>query len=235
MARGNGPQGWIWFAVLAGGLTALVIWLASEHGGLPESDAGMANIVRGVGFAALLGAGIIHGRRFGFRGAIGAAFAWLAIGAGLMLAYSYRFEATRAWERIAGELVPGAPTRMGERVMAVRRAADGHFYVNAEVNGAAIRFLVDTGASATVLDPRDAVKAGLDPATLSFSQRFRTANGTVMGAPVTIDTVRIGEAEFQGVRASVNAVPLGTSLMGISTLGLFRTWRVEDDRLTFVY
>lgn len=43
----------------------------------------------------------------------------------------------------------------------LERAADGHFYVDAQVNGAAVRFLVDTGASSLVLTQADAQRAGI--------------------------------------------------------------------------
>ena len=235
-AKARRPLGpWAWFLVLLALLGALVAWLASGAARLPDDDAVSARLVHGVVLAAVIGAGIIHGRRIGFRGALGAAFAWLAIGAGLVLVYSYRFELEGAWQRIAGELVPDRAMVAEGRALSFRRAADGHFYVAAAVNGAAIRFLVDTGASTTVLDPRDAARAGLDPAGLAYTQRFRTASGMVAGAPVTLERVEIGPVVLRDVRASVNAVPLGTSLLGISTLAEFRRWRVEDDTLVLEY
>jgi aspartyl protease family protein len=211
-----------------------VAWLASSTGGLPDDHAGGAQLVHGVALAALIGAGLIHGRRLGFKGTLGAAFAWLAIGAGLVLAYSYRFDTERAWNRIVSELMPGrAVTTHG--TFTVRRAADGHFYIRTRINGAEVRFLIDTGATSTVLDPHDAVRVGLDPRALSFSQTFRTANGIVRGAPVTLARVEIGQVALRDVRASVNEVSLGSSLLGISTLERFRRWRVEDGTLTLEY
>ncbi|MCZ6496346.1 MAG: TIGR02281 family clan AA aspartic protease [Alphaproteobacteria bacterium] len=232
---GRGPSSWIWFAIFAGGLTAMVLWLAAERGGLPDDAAGGSRIIQGIVLAAVIAAGLVHGRRIGFKGALGAGFAWIAIGAALVLGYSYRFEGLRAWQRIAGEIVPAATMRAGPRSFAVRRAADGHFYIRAEVNGTSIRFLVDTGASTTVLGPRDAARVGIDPARLSFTQRFRTANGIVRGAPVILARFKIGPVRFRDVRASVNEVPLGGPLLGISTLKLFKSWKVEDDRLTLSY
>ncbi len=231
--RGS-PALWIWFAVLAAALTALVLWLAAGTGGLPDDHGSGARLVHGVVLAALIGAGLIHGRQVGFRGALGAAFVWLALGAGLVLGYSYRHDFQRAWDRIVGELAPDR-ARGGDGEISVRRAADGHFYVRAEVDGVTVRFMVDTGASTTVLDPRDAARLGFDPARLSYTQVFRTANGMVRAAPVTLERIAIGSVEFRNVRASVNAAPLGTSLLGLSTLERFRAWRVEDGTLTLVY
>ena len=230
--RHLGP--WAWFFVLLAALAALVFWLASGGANLPDDSATGANLVRGVMLAALIGAGLIHGRRVGLKSALGAAFIWLALGAALVLVYSFRFEMERGWQRVAGELMPDRVQATGG-VIRVRRADDGHFYIRARVNGAEIRFLVDTGASATVLDARDAARAGIDVGRLAFTQSFRTANGTVRGAPVVLDRVTLGPVELRDVRASVNEAPLGTSLLGISTLERFRSWRVEDGTLALDY
>jgi predicted aspartyl protease len=47
--------------------------------------------------------------------------------------------------------------------------------------------------------------------------------------------VAIGPVQFREVNASVNEVALSAPLLGISTLKLFKSWKVEDDRLTLVY
>lgn len=232
MANGGfrlGPWGWfVLFVALTGGL---IIWVASETGTTPRGDAEWARILRGIGFAALVGAGLIHGRRIGLTHAVGAAFFWVALGAALVLGYSYRFELSRAWDRLTGEINPSSVRVTSPGTLTVRQSEDGHFYVVAQVNGATVRFLVDTGASTTVLDPDDARRAGFDPVALSYTRIYRTANGTVSGAPVRIANLKIGPVRLTGVRASVNRVALGTSLLGISTLDRFRGWRVEDGRL----
>lgn len=232
---GRKPSYWIWLAAIAGALTAVVLWLAAERGGVPDDPATGSRIIQGIVLVAVIAAGLVHGRRVGFKGAVGAASAWLAIGAVLVLGYSYRFEFQDAWHRIAGEVVPDAAQRSGARSLAVRRADDGHFYIRAEVNGTPIRFLVDTGATTTVLGPRDAARVGMNVGGLAFTQSFRTANGMVRGAPVRLKTLAIGPLTFRDVRASVNEVPRGAPLLGISTLRLFKSWRVENDRLTLTY
>lgn len=232
---GRGPSTWIWFALFAGALTALLLWLASDRGGLPGDGGSGARIIGGIVLAAAIAAGLVHGRRVGFKGAVGAICAWTAVAALLVLGYSYRFELQDAWRRIAGEIAPDSVVNAGPRSFAIRRANDGHFYIRAEVNGAPIRFLVDTGATKTVLGPKDAARAGIDPARLSFTEPARTANGIVWGAPVTLSRVTIGPVRFRDVKASVNGVALSTSLLGISTLNLFKGWKEENDRLILSY
>ncbi|MCZ6885803.1 MAG: TIGR02281 family clan AA aspartic protease, partial [Alphaproteobacteria bacterium] len=76
---------------------------------------------------------------------------------------------------------------------------------------------------------------GIDPSRLVFNQRFRTANGIVRGAAVMLPRLTIGPMTLRNVRASVNEVALSDSLLGISTLARFKSWKVEDDRLTLSY
>src|SRR5688500_6079381 len=54
-----------------------------------------------------------------------------------------------------------APLRHRLSSPRLQRSADGHFYVDAQVNGARIRFLVDTGATFVALTAADARRAGI--------------------------------------------------------------------------
>ncbi len=109
-------------------------------------------------------------------------------------------------------------------------APDGHFYVIALVNGAKVRFVIDTGASSIVLTERDARRAGFDPASLTFVGSAQTANGTVDTAPVRIATFGLGDITDTDIAASVNGGELDTSLLGMSYLSRFEM-TVSRDRL----
>jgi aspartyl protease family protein len=113
----------------------------------------------------------------------------------------------------------------------VPKAPDGHFYVSAVVNGQRMRFVVDTGASQIVLTQADARKAGFNPSALSFTDRAMTANGMVLTAPVSLETLEFAGFRDQGVTASVNGGDLDTSLLGMSYLSRYRV-TLDGDRLT---
>ena len=68
----------------------------------------------------------------------------------------------------------------------------GHFYVTGSVNGATVRFLVDTGATMVSLGASDARRIGLD---FNRGQKgmTQTANGQSVVSKVQLDTVRIGD------------------------------------------
>jgi aspartyl protease family protein len=108
------------------------------------------------------------------------------------------------------------------------RSSDGHFYADAQVNGAQIRFIIDTGASMVALTPADAQRAGI--ALPSERARARSASGEVEIIPVTVDRIAVGALESRGVRGAV--VPqLEVSLLGQSFLRHVGTVEIRGDRM----
>lgn len=118
---------------------------------------------------------------------------------------------------------PGSATLKQER--------DGHFWASARVNGAPVRFLVDTGASVIALTPRDARKAGLNPAKLPHIAEVSTASGRVKAGVTMLDSVKVGDVEVQNVEAVVIDDGLEDSLLGMNFLNRLDSWRVTDNGL----
>ena len=191
---------------------------------LPNDPNAQARIFYLAVLGIVLAAGLLHLYRRRMGAALRHAAVWLLIFLGLVLAYGFK-------DQLASQLFPQMATPAGAHAIALRRAADGHFYADAQVNGMRVRFLVDTGASDVVLTPADAARVGLDPGRLSYTVPASTANGTVMGAPVTLRSVSLGGLTERGVRALVNQAPMPTSLLGMSYLSRFRRLSVEGDRL----
>ena len=119
----------------------------------------------------------------------------------------------------------------GWNTIAVARDASGHYRVEAMVNGAAVTFLVDTGATHVVLSPADAARVGLGAGRLRFGARGQTANGTVALAPVTLREIRLGQLSRRDVPAMVNGAPMAVSLLGMSFLAGLPGWEAKGDRL----
>ena len=97
---------------------------------------------------------------------------------------------------------------------------------------ARVTFLVDTGATDVVLAPDDAQRIGCDMANLKFTQFAETANGTVRGAPVTLQSLIIGPIDITGMPATVNGAEMSDSLLGMAFLNRLSGWRVENGVLT---
>ena len=113
----------------------------------------------------------------------------------------------------------------------VRAGPNGHFMVDAVVDGVEIRFLVDTGASSVVLTANDAERLGYRLDGLEYSERYQTANGEILGAPVVLPELRIGDLEIEDVRSSVIRAPLSTSLLGMTFLSRLESFEVRDEGL----
>jgi aspartyl protease family protein len=101
----------------------------------------------------------------------------------------------------------------------VARADDGHYWATGEVAGAQVRFLVDTGATAVSLTPRDARTLGIDPRALTYDQQIITAQGRTRAASVKLAELSVDGATVKDVEALVIDRGLDTSLLGMSYLG----------------
>jgi aspartyl protease family protein len=166
-----------------------------------------------------------------FTQAIRAVTLWVLFGLILVAAYSYRFELHEIGERMLAELLPGHAVSHG-RTVAVARTNAGDFAITAEINGARVAMVLDTGASSVVLTRDDAKAAGLPLEVLQYTVNIDTANGRTRAAPVTLDRIAIGSLTERSVDALV-AQPgqLKTSLLGMSFLNRLRSWEVSGDRL----
>ncbi len=112
--------------------------------------------------------------------------------------------------------------------------ANGHFYIDANVNGAPIHFLVDTGATFVTLSPEDATAAGILRSQLTFDRPLHTANGLTHGASVTLRDIRLGQMAETEIPAMVMETPEPISLLGMSFLQRFH-YDVEDGKLTLYW
>ena len=80
--------------------------------------------------------------------------------------------------------------------------AQGHFVSECQVNGAPLKFIVDTGATTVTLNSGDARFAKIDYKRGEPIQ-VSTANGVVMAYRVTIASLKIGTITLNQVEASV--------------------------------
>lgn len=103
-----------------------------------------------------------------------------------------------------------------------RRSRDGLFYVTARVNGVAVRFLLDTGATMVVLTPADATRVGASSGGPARHAMMETAAGPSAIDRITLDHVAIAGHTVVDVDAAVVRRGLKVSLLGqdlLSRLG----------------
>ena len=149
----------------------------------------------------------------------------------MVVGYSYRFELHEVFDRVRAELMPGYAISHG-RSVEIARANTGDFDVRAQINGAQVAMVLDTGASSVVLTRDDAKAAGLPLEVLNYTVSIDTANGRTRAAPVTLDRIAIGGLVERSVEALVvQPGQLRTSLLGMSFLNRLQSWQVSGDRL----
>jgi len=151
------------------------------------------------------------------------ALAWLAIfGAGFVL-FTFRDDLSYLGQRLQAEAT-GEPVKIGG-TLRIPMALDGHFWVEAVVNGQPVKFLVDSGATMTTIDQATAERAGIaiDPLR---TQIVRTGNGLIRVAAGRADSISIGDIQRDGIglhiteRAEIN-------VLGMNFLSSLHRWGVE--------
>ena len=119
----------------------------------------------------------------------------------------------------------------GSAAQVVLSAADGgHFISAGSINGKAVQFMVDTGATTIALSAAEADRIGL---------KYRdgeplighTANGAVSGYRTSLDVVRLGDVRVYNVEAAVLPMPMPHVLLGNSFLNRFQMKR-DNERMT---
>jgi aspartyl protease family protein len=111
------------------------------------------------------------------------------------------------------------------------KAADGHFWAEAKVDGRAVRFLIDTGATAVALSQTDAKRLGIDTKTLDYSYRVMTASGETRAASVKLASISVAGAQVRDVEALVVEKGLETSLLGMTYLGRLSSFQATPRAL----
>jgi aspartyl protease family protein len=125
-----------------------------------------------------------------------------------------------------------ASANSGGSEIVLSAGAGGHFTTDGQINGKAVTFLVDTGASAIAMGQADADRLGINykSAPRGFAG---TANGRIPVNLVTLSSVRVGDVEVANVEAVVMPSALQHVLLGNSFLTRFQMKRDNDTlRLT---
>ncbi len=226
--RKNGcGVGWLIVLLLVAGIGGFIyLWSV-----LPEGAE--LRFVYLVLLGLFVGAGLLWGLRCNpLRRSLRYAVIWLIIGALISVGYSFRDEVRYVLDRVGGDLVRETGYGATEMEISFRAGPNGHFLVEALVEGREMLFVVDTGASDVILTREDARILGYDPDRLVYSLPYQTANGTAMGAPLVLESVEIGPILVRDVGASVNQSPMARSLLGVSFLSQIGGYKVSGDVLT---
>ena len=151
--------------------------------------------------------------------------AWVAIFGIFFMLFAFRGEFSSLGQRLRAEAT-GAPIEQGAEIR-VPMAEDGHFWVNAELNGKTARFLVDSGASVTTISANLAREAGVEGQQAGM---ISTANGPARVERGRVDQLRVISIERPGFTVLINSND-DTNVLGMNFLSSLTSWRVERNYL----
>ena len=109
-------------------------------------------------------------------------------------------------------------------VVEIRRGSDGHYHWPGSINGRAVDFLIDTGATGTAISASLARELGLESIGPVQSS---TAGGVVTGQQVRADLVLQGGVSVKRLRVVALPGLDGRPLLGMDVLGRLR-WQQRN-------
>lgn len=145
-------------------------------------------------------------------------------------AFAYRSEFIMIWERLKAEAGATPETRPDGNVV-IPKSPDGHFYVTARVNGAPVRFLVDSGATTTALSAKDAARSSVYADRMSFPATVMTANGPIEVVRARVAEFEVGPIGRKDFPVHVSDKMGETNLLGMNFLSTLSGWRIEGSQL----
>ena len=158
------------------------------------------------------------------------ALAWTAIFAAGFILFTFRDDFGWVAARLKAEAV-GSPVVQG-RETRIPMAIDGHFWVEARLNGRKVKFLVDSGATMTTVDRDTAIEAGV-PVSPTRDQFVRTGNGIIRVSTGRAAVLEVGGIERHDVGLQI-ADNDDLNVLGMNYLSSLSRWGVEGRWLVLV-
>lgn len=174
----------------------------------------------------LVGSSLLS-RRLPIGTALKMLLSWVLIFGAVFIIFTMKDDFADLGRRLLTDVRGDATPVAGDgREVRIRQSLDGHFWVDAELNGQKVRFLVDSGATTTSISTETARRAGIS-ARGGLPAMVRTANGIV--------TVQRGRAEslvVGGIRRESLAVHMSDAfgdmnVLGMNFLSSLSGWSVE--------
>ncbi|MEO6247626.1 MAG: retropepsin-like aspartic protease [Sphingomicrobium sp.] len=173
--------------------------------------------------AMMLVLGSLMSRREPWAKLVKLALLWVGIfGTGFIL-FTFRDNLGYVTQRLRAEAL-GTPVVEGSTVR-IPMAIDGHFWVEATINGVSAKFLVDSGATVTTVGGGLAAQARLDDSS-SHDQLVRTGNGIVKVSSARVRSITVGSIRRRDQPVYI-ADNDDLNVVGMSFLSSLKRWGVE--------
>jgi aspartyl protease family protein len=173
--------------------------------------------------AMMLVLGSLMSRREPFAKLVTMALAWIANFAAGFVLFTFRDNFGWVAQRLRAEAL-GTPVQQG-RETRIPMAIDGHFWVDGQVNGQKIKFLVDSGATVTTIDLQTAERAGIQMSPRA-DELVRTGNGIIRVRTGRADNLKVGGITRSDVGVQI-ADNDDLNVLGMNFLSSLSRWGVE--------
>lgn len=180
--------------------------------------------------ALILVAGALMSRREPMAKLLTMALAWVAIFAAGFVLFTLRDNFGWVAQRLKAEAI-GTPVEQG-RETRIPMAVDGHFWVEARLNGRPVRFLVDSGATMTTIGRQTAEDTGVQTSGRR-DQRVRTGNGIIRVSSGRAAELQVGGIVRRDLRLQI-ADNDSLNVLGMNFLSSLSRWGVEGRWLVLV-
>jgi aspartyl protease family protein len=180
--------------------------------------------------AVMLVLGSLMARREPAAKMLTMAMAWIAIFAAGFVLFTFRDDFGWVAQRLRAEAT-GEPVRQGREIR-IPMAIDGHFWVDGQLNGMRVKFLVDSGATMTTIGRDTAIRTGIE-VSATPDQVVRTGNGLIRVSSGRARSLEVGSIERRDVGVHV-ADNDDLNVLGMNFLSSLQRWGVEGRWLVLV-
>ena len=155
---------------------------------------------------------------------------WVLIFLAAFIAFTLKDDFTALGKRVLAESRGEGDMVTAGRELRIRKAMDGHFWVNGELNGHKVRFLVDSGATVTSISSSTARLADIEPGS-GLPAMVQTANGVVAVQRARAGTLKVGGIERRNLAVHVSEAFGPMNVLGMNFLSSLSSWGVEGQWL----
>lgn len=156
--------------------------------------------------------------------------AWVLIFLAGFAAFTLKDDFMALGKRVMTESRGGGQLAAAGGEMRIRQSLDGHFWVDGELNGRKVRFLVDSGATVTSISAETAARADIVPGR-GFPAMVQTANGVVEVRRARAERLKIGTIERRNLAVHVSEAFGPMNVLGMNFLSSLSGWGVEGQWL----
>jgi aspartyl protease family protein len=156
--------------------------------------------------------------------------AWLLIFGAVFIGFTLKDDFAALGRRVLdGGGDRAVAVRQGDE-MRIRLSEDGHFWVEARLNGTPVRFLVDSGATTTSISVGTARRAGIEPRR-GLPAVVQTANGVVEVQRGRAERLELGTIRREDLAVHISESFGETNVLGMNFLSSLSGWGVERKTL----